>query len=126
MKRIAMLLAQQFEDLEAHMPYQALQTAGHHVDVISPEAGETLVGKQGQCQFRSDSAVALARAEDYHMLVIPGGRSPELLRTVAGAIKFVQRFGHSGKLIAAMCLGPQLLIWADLIRGRQKSPAPSR
>ena len=119
MKRIAMLLAQDFEDSEAHLPYQALKAAGHRIDVVSPQAGETIVGEKGQCTLQSDCAVAEARAEDYDMLVIPGGGSPGKLRKVAGAVRFVQKFGYAGKLIAAMCHGPQMLIWADLIRGRQ-------
>jgi protease I len=119
MSKIAMLMTQEFEDSEAQVPYDRLRAAGHEVEIVSPQAGEELRGKKGTATFRSDKAIAGTKSTDYDMLVIPGGHSPEQLRTADGAVEFVREFGACGKPIAAICHGPQLLISADLVRGRK-------
>ncbi|MFN8607238.1 MAG: type 1 glutamine amidotransferase domain-containing protein [Vulcanimicrobiota bacterium] len=119
MKKIAMLLTQDFEDSEARKPLEALREADFQVIVISPQAGQTLKGKKGEFSLQSDLSISEARPEDYQMLVIPGGHSPELLRLEEGAVELVKAFGRSGKPIAAVCHGPQLLISAELTRDRK-------
>lgn len=119
MSKIAMLLTQEFEDSEAQAPLDALREAGHEVEIIGPAAGQELKGKKGQSVLRSDLAIAGAKSTDYDMLLIPGGHSPEQLRMAEGAVEFVREFGACGKPIAAICHGPQLLISADLVKGRR-------
>lgn len=119
MKRIAMILTQDFEDSEAKKPYDSIKEAGHRIDIIGPEAGKDLKGKKGETTLKADLAISSAKAKDYDLLVIPGGHSPESLRTEAGAVEFVKEFGALGRPIAAVCHGPQLLISAGLVEGRQ-------
>lgn len=119
MKKIAMLMTQDFEDSEARKPFEAVKEAGFQVEVVSPKADETLKGKKGEFSLKSDVAISRAKADDYEMLIIPGGHSPEALRLEEGAVEFVKAFGHSGKPIAAICHGPQLLISADLTKDRK-------
>lgn len=119
MSKIVMLMTQEFEDSEAQAPYDALRDAGHQVEIVSPEAGEELKGKKGAAVFRSDKAILGTKSTDYDMLLIPGGHSPEQLRTADGAVDFVREFGACGKPIAAICHGPQLLISAELVEGRK-------
>ncbi|MBX3171431.1 MAG: type 1 glutamine amidotransferase [Candidatus Eremiobacteraeota bacterium] len=119
MKKIAMLMTQDFEDSEARKPYEAMKEAGFQVDIVAPQAGQTLQGKKGEFTIKSDLAISRAQADDYAMLVIPGGHSPESLRLEEGAVEFVKAFGTSGKPIAAICHGPQLLISAGLVRERK-------
>lgn len=119
MKKIAMLMTQDFEDSEARKPLEAIREAGFQVEVVSPKAGENLKGKKGEFSLKSDVAISRAKADDFEMLVIPGGHSPESLRLEEGAIEFVKAFGKSGKPIAAICHGPQLLISAGLTTDRK-------
>ena len=111
MTKVAMLLTKDYEDSEASQPLSALQKAGYQVDIISPKEGEELEGKH--------LAIDQARASDYAALVIPGGHSPEQLRGVEGAVAFVRDFAKTGRPIAAICHGPQLLISAELVKGRK-------
>lgn len=119
MKRIAMLVTQEFEDSEARQPFEAVKQAGFQVAVLSPQAGEHLTGKAGEFSLTSDLAVSWARAEDYDMLIIPGGHSPESLRLEKGAVEFVKAFAATDRPIAAVCHGPQLLISAGVTKGRK-------
>ena len=119
MKKIAMLMTNKFEDSEARKPYDAVREAGFQVEVLSPKAGETLKGKKEEFSVKSDQAISRARVADYELLIIPGGQSPEALRLEEGAVEFVKEFGKTGKPIAAICHGPQLLISAELTRDRK-------
>jgi protease I len=119
MKKIAMLVTQDFEDSEARLPLEAVKNAGFHLEIIAPRVDQTLKGKKGKFSLKSDLAIASARAEDYDLLIIPGGHSPESLRTEPGAVEFVRAFGRTGRPIAAVCHGPQLLISAELTKGRK-------
>lgn len=118
MHKIAVIMTQDFEDSEAQQPIDALKGAGHQVEILSPQAGESLKGKKGESTFKSDKAIADALVQDYDMLVIPGGHSPESLRKEAAAVKLVEEFGACGKPIAAICHGPQLMISADIVKGK--------
>lgn len=119
MQKIAMILTQEYEDSEAQVPFDELKKAGYQVQILSPNAGEELIGKQGKAHLRSEAAIASADPTNYAMLVIPGGHSPEKLRTTEGAVDFVKNFAACGKPIAAICHGPQLLISAGLVKGKK-------
>lgn len=125
MATIGMPLASDFEDSEFTVPRERLAAAGHTVVVLGKQAGEKVEGKQREQSARIDKAVADANPDDFDALVIPGGYSPDHLRTDADMVSFVRRFGQSQRLIAAVCHGPQLLIEADLVRGRKMTSWPS-
>lgn len=118
MTKVAMILTQKYEDSEATSPLKALRDADFDVTIVSPEAGETLEGKQGEAELESDLALAKANPADFDALVIPGGHSPEQLRLAEGAVKFVKHFVDNNKPIAAICHGPQLLISAKGVKDR--------
>lgn len=117
--KVAVLMTQNFEDSEAREPLEALHSNGFEVEIISPMAGEQLKGQKGEFQVASHKSIATAQAADYEALVIPGGHSPELLRGEPGAVEFVKEFGKLGRPLAAVCHGPQLLISAELVRGKK-------
>lgn len=125
MSRIAFVLAEDFEDSEFRKPYDALKKAGHTIDVIGVKAGTKVKGKKGEEEVRIEKAIAEASAADYDALVIPGGYSPDHLRTEQPIVAFVQELARGGKVIAAVCHGPQLLIEADTVKGRVVTSWPS-
>ena len=125
MATIGMPVAADFEDSEFTVPRKRLAAAGHTVVVIGAKAGEKVTGKQGKETARIDKAVGDAHPENYDALVIPGGYSPDHLRTDPAMVSFVRRFGESRRLIAAVCHGPQLLIEAGLVQGRRMTSWPS-
>jgi protease I len=116
--KIACLLGQGFEDSEFRVPYDRLLKEGYQVDVIGLKAGEDLKGYKGKEKVKAEKAIDGVRPDDYDALLIPGGQSPDHLRVNAQFVDFVKAFDAAGKLIAAVCHGPQLLAAAHLVKGR--------
>jgi len=116
--KVACVLGQGFEDSEFRIPYDRLKEAGYQVDVIGVRAGEELKGYKGKEKVKADKSIDKVKAADYDALLIPGGQSPDHLRVDKRMVDFVKQFDQSGKLIAAVCHGPQLLMAAHLIKGR--------
>lgn len=116
--KIACVLAQGFEDSEFRVPYDHLKEEGYQVDVIGVEAGEELKGYKGKEKVKAEKGIDQVKVGDYDALLIPGGQSPDHLRVEPRVVEFVKAFEAAGKLIAAVCHGPQLLIAAHLVKGR--------
>jgi protease I len=124
MAKIAFLLGPQFEDSEMKVPYDAMREAGHETTIIGLKAGERLEGKKKSAVYESELAIKDANASQYDAVVIPGGSSPEQLRLNTDIQSFVRQVNEQGKVIAAICHGPQILISADLLKGRTLTSYP--
>jgi len=121
-KKVAILVADGFEQIELISPKEALDGAGAETFIISP-AGNTVKGwaetKWGKT-FRVDVALKKADPKDYDALVLPGGvMNPDKLRSNEQALQFVRSFFDEGKPVAAICHGPSTLIDAGVVRGRR-------
>ncbi len=114
--KIAMVLATNFEDSEAVDPKQYLEERGAQVTIIGLETGE-IAGKKGAV-LEATQTFGEVTTGQYNALIIPGGGSPENLRIHEPAVQFTRDFVQSGKPVAAICHGAQLLISAEVIRGR--------
>jgi protease I len=118
MKHIAVLIGKMFEDVEYIKPAESFRTAGHKLTHIGIREGETVRGKSENTPVRVDKAAKKAKAEDYDALFIPGGYSPDYLRADDDVVHFTRQFMESKKPVFAICHGPQLLISAEVLRGR--------
>lgn len=118
MARIAVALAEDFEDSEFTVPVDRLQNAGHEVVVVGAKAGEIVTGKNRQARATIAHAAGDVDAGDFDALLIPGGYSPDHLRTDRDVVGLVRAFDRQGKPLAAICHGPQLLIEAGVVEGR--------
>lgn len=125
MARIVMPIGAGFEDSEFREPCERLKRVGHEVVTIGVERGERLWGKRGEAMATIDAAPDDVDPSDFDALVIPGGYSPDHLRTSRSVVAFVRRFAESGKLVAAICHGPQLLIEAEVVAGHELTSAPA-
>ena len=125
MARVAVVLAPDFEDPEFTGPRDALEEAGHTVYVIGSEAGAELTGKRGETSVTTDLAVADVEPGSYDALVIPGGYSPDKLRTDDDIVDFVRRLADADVPVAAICHAGSLLIEAQLVKGRRLTSWPS-
>lgn len=123
-KKVAFLLADQFEDSEMQTPYEEVKKAGHQAEIIGLEQGKEVKGKQGKASYTIEKAIADVQPDDYDAVVIPGGSSPENLRLDSHILKFVTEADASGKPIAAICHGPQILASANLLKGRTITSYP--
>lgn len=115
--RIACVLANGFEDSEFKKPYDAFRRAGHEVILIGLKAGEPLQGYRGKEKAKTEKDLDEVRPDQFDALFIPGGQSPDHLRVDDRVVNFVRAFRD--KPIFAVCHGPQLLITAELVRGRK-------
>lgn len=124
MSRIAIVVGEDFEDSELMKPLDELKAAGHDIELLGTKAGKTIKGKKGT-EVTLDASVTERDAKSYDAVVIPGGYSPDHLRTDKNVVRFVQTAVHADKLIAAVCHGPQLLIEADAVEDKQLTSWPS-
>ncbi|HKQ99087.1 MAG TPA: DJ-1/PfpI/YhbO family deglycase/protease [Pyrinomonadaceae bacterium] len=118
-KKVAILIEQNFEDSEFQIPYTALKAAGAEVTVLGSRVNETYNGKQGKASIKADGTTTEARASDFDAVIIPGGMAPDTMRTNMKTVHFVQDAVEQGKLVAAVCHGPQVLIEGDLLKGKR-------
>ncbi|MDZ7804970.1 type 1 glutamine amidotransferase domain-containing protein [Thiohalophilus sp.] len=125
MSKLVFIVGEGFEDSEFQVPYERLKKAGHEVDVMGMEAGVDVHGKREGVAAHIDMDASKAYPDDYDALVIPGGFGPDRLRTDEKIVAFVKGFVSTGKPVAAICHGPQLLIEADQVRGRTLTSWPS-
>ena len=109
--------ADHFEDTELLVPFYRLQEEGVQVDVASISRGK-IHGKHGY-EVVVDKALRDVDPAAYDLLVLPGGKAPATLRKEPSAVAIVQAFIRSGKPVAAICHGPQILITAGVMQGRQ-------
>ncbi len=118
-RRVAMVLAKNYEDIEATSPRDFLEALGAEVTVIGIDRG-TIPGKKGgsiEPDVTFDDLPPDTERE-FDLLLIPGGSSPEYLRIHEPALALTRRFQAAGKPIASICHGPQLLISAGVLKGR--------
>jgi protease I len=127
-KKIAILATDGFEQSELMQPRQALEEAGAHTEVISPNAGK-IKGwdhKDWGESVKVDKTLDNVNAEEYDGLLLPGGViNPDRLRMDPKAVNFVQQFVTAGKTVGAICHGPWTLLEAGALKGKTVTSWPS-
>ncbi|MGX6444046.1 type 1 glutamine amidotransferase domain-containing protein [Neobacillus sp. K501] len=117
-KKIAVLLTNEFEDSEYVTLVQAFKEDGHEITLIEMEKGITVKGKQGKIEVVIDESIDDVSSEAFDALFIPGGFSPDILRADERFVRFTKAFMEAEKPVFAICHGPQLLITAKTLEGR--------
>jgi len=121
-KKVAILVADGFEESELQRPRAALVAAGAQTAVVSPnhDLVQSWSGDDYGAPVEVDLPLDEARAEEFDALLLPGGvMNPDTLRTKPRAVELVRAFLDAGKPVAAICHGPWLLVEADVVRGRR-------
>jgi protease I len=122
-KKIAVVLETDFEDSEFYVPYNRLKEEGAELTIVGLEKGKALKGKSEGYVATVERSFDEVKPEDFDALLIPGGHSPDKLRAHENAVNFVK--GFRGKPVFAICHGPQLLISAEMVKGRTMTSWPS-
>lgn len=126
--RILIIATNGFEQSELEVPRDQLKAAGATVRVASPDGKDIKGWQKGDWGDMApvDLAIKDAVEADYQALVLPGGvMNPDKLRQDKDVMALVKQFLASGKIVAAVCHGPWLLVEADALRGRQATSWPS-
>jgi protease I len=121
---VAMLVEDLFEDSELTETSERLRVAGVTVTLVGPTSGREYTGKKGTV-VRSELAAGAAQVSGFDAVVIPGGYAPGKMRIRPAMVDLVRDAVAAGKLVAAICHGPQMLISADVLRGRTVTCTPS-
>lgn len=127
-KKVAILVADGFEQVELTEPREALEAEGAVTTIISPATGKVQGWKHDDKGDAFDVQVKLsdANSSDYDALLLPGGvKNPDKLRTLPEAVQFAKDFFENGKPVASICHGPWLLVDADVVEGLQITSWPS-
>ena len=128
-KRVAFLVANEgIEQVELTEPWKAVKEAGASPTLVAPESGKAQAFNHldKADAFDVDVAVDKANADDYDLLVLPGGvANPDQLRTEPKAVAFVKSFFAAGKPVGVICHGPWTLVEADVVRDRTITSWPS-
>jgi protease I len=121
-KKVAILVANGFEQSEMTEPRKALDEAGANTEIVSPEKGKVKGWQHTDWgdQFGIDCPLDNADPAKYDALLLPGGvMNPDKLRMNEKAVRFVKHFWDAGKPIAAICHGPWMLVETGIARGRR-------
>jgi len=121
-KKIAILVADGFEQVELTEPKKALEEAGAQTQIVSPAEGQVKGWEHTEWgdRFPVDVPLAQAKADGYDALLLPGGvMNPDKLRRNPQALQFVKAFFDARKPVAAICHGPWTLIDAGVVQGRK-------
>jgi len=95
-----------------------LREAGCRVDLIGPEASKSYPSKLGYPAV-SDIAAESANANEYDLLVIPGGFAPDFIRRSESMLRFTRSMVERGAVLAAICHGPWVLCSTTALRGKK-------
>lgn len=116
-KRVVVLAEDMYEDPELWYPYYRMKEAGATVTLVGTGSAETYSSKHGY-PVRVDARADDIRAADVDAVIIPGGFAPDRLRRYPAVLRLVREAFEAGKVVAAICHGPWVLVSAGVLRGR--------
>jgi protease I len=124
-KRVAILIEEDFEDSELLEPLKAMKEAGAKVVLVGSGSKKSYRGKRARTEIHPDTTADKVELGEIDAVIVPGGYAPDKMRMHQPMIDLVRQAYEVGKLVAAVCHGPQLLISADIVRGRRVTSWPS-
>jgi len=117
-KKILLLIENEYRDEEVIYPYYRFKEAGYDVKVVGPEADKEYKGKFGTF-LKSDLSASQVNLDDVVAIIIPGGNAPDKMRIRKDMVNLVKNASSQQKIIAAICHGGWMLVEADIVRNRK-------
>jgi protease I len=126
-RKVAILTESGFEEVELTSPKKALEDAGATVHIVSKQKTvKAWAHDHWSIELDTDADLAATSPEQYDALMIPGGvMNPDAMRADKDYVAFAQHFLETGKPVAAICHGPQLLIETGMLNERNMTSYPS-
>lgn len=122
--KIAVLLGEGFHDGEAYMPIGYLYNRGARITVIGIEPGK-VKAYNSDFTIKIQKSVTEVSVDDFDALILPGGQAPDAIRQNDDVVAFTKAFYESGKVVAAICHGPQILVSAGVLNGVKATSFPA-
>ncbi len=123
--RVAFIMDDMFEDSEFRVPYDRVKEAGHEPVIVGLESGKKVSGKKGDENVTIEQSIDEVRPEEFDALVIPGGYSPDKIRTNEKMVQLTRSIAGDEKPVAAICHAGWMLAEADIVKGRTVTSWPS-
>ncbi|MEG2003217.1 MAG: DJ-1/PfpI family protein [Clostridia bacterium] len=124
MKKIYLLLADGFEEVEAFAPYDILYRSGAEIQFVSTMRQRAVFGAHATT-IKADILLSDAK-KDYDMVIIPGGsKAVETMQSNDAVLKFLESASENGHYIAAICAAPVILANLGILRGKMATCHPS-
>ena len=128
-KMVAIITENGFEEIELTSPKKRLEQEGYQVDILSSKENKIVKAwdhDHWSIELPVDGNIEDARVNNYCALLIPGGvLNPDKMRVQSAFVDFAKTFLESGKPVAVICHGPQLLIETGLLKGKEMTSYPS-
>ena len=125
MAKVAFIIDDMFEDSEFRFPYDRTKESGHEPVIVGLKAGKHLEGKRGKEKITTDVSIDEVSPDEFDGLVIPGGYSPDKIRSNEKMVELVKSIFQSQKPVAAICHAGWMLAEADIARGKTVTSWPS-
>jgi protease I len=125
MANVAFILDEMFEDSEFKLPYDRVKEAGHQPRVVGLEREKKLEGKKGEETVITEAGIDEVRPDSFDALVIPGGYSPDKIRSNEKMVALTRSMVEAGKPVAAVCHAGWMLAEADVLKGKTVTSWPS-
>lgn len=116
--RVAVLIEQDYEDLEVWYPLLRLREEGADAVLVGTGSGDSYRGKHGY-PAKPQTTIERVNASEFLGVLIPGGWAPDRLRRDARVLEFVRAIDRAGGIVASICHGPWVLASAGILRGRK-------
>lgn len=123
--KVAFIMDDMFEDSEFRVPYDRVKQAGHQPVIVGLESGKKVSGKSGDETVTIEKSIDEVNADEFDALVIPGGYSPDKIRTNDKMVALTRSIAGDEKPVAAICHAGWMLAEADIIRGKTVTSWPS-
>jgi protease I len=124
-RRVAVLVERDYDDSEFKEIVRAMNDAGVRVVVVGGGKQRSYHGRKRRSRAYADIAAVDARASEFDAVIIPGGYAPDWMRLHQPMVDLVRKADALGKVIAAICHGPQLMVSAGVVKGRRVTSWPS-
>ena len=124
-KRVAILVEQDFEDIELAQLLNAMRNANAEVIMVGSGSRKVYRGLKGEVSVTVDISARKASGLEFDAVIVPGGYAADKMRLYRSMVNLVKNAHLSGKIVGAVDRGPQLLISADIVKGRRVTSWPS-
>ncbi|MGL5253524.1 MAG: DJ-1/PfpI family protein [Brevinema sp.] len=125
MKRVLVLLAEGFEEIEAISPIDIWRRADWKVTtaMVNPHPSLLVVGQKGVA-VKADVSLGDAYVEDFDMIYLPGGMGYKIISESSESIELIQRFITAGKVVVSICAASSILARKGFLSGRRATVYP--
>jgi protease I len=117
-QKVVVLAEDMYEDLELWYPVLRLREEGAEVVIAGTGSSTSYTGLRGY-PLTVDAAVDQVSAQEVDAVIVPGGYAPDKLRRYPTVLRLVREAYEQGKVVAAICHAPWVLVSAGILKGKQ-------